>query len=444
MSLDSSPEHLFGFNDEQFSDRVLVLVEGDEVVTPESSRVYVSGMLLCARSEYFRKLLGNGFAESKTKEIELRLESGEKDVVMDLLKFVYSMMCNLKFQIDVLKEISTDMIVRMTMVADRFLFPDVVEACVSIILARDLTVGNCSRLCKLLETRKRSEIDIKISSVTDKVFELHETNLDDPAITGLDHELFRRMISSDTLTLFSENSIWSAIVCWAKRNEPADLDLIQLIECARFYRMDVSYLMNFVASSSYWRPTAKLTKLLAVSLARKSMEKSVIEETKIRKGRNRQGKQIKNIVVEFDADPSEVKKSEFVAPTTWIAGVPFKVYVSDHSDRGSVSVGIRVAKSAGKLLCVKEFAFNGSYKIIVNNGKRIDAGKAVCFSSSKTCSWYSPYSVSADQKSVQGSVTGFDIFPGAKNSARRASPVGYDFTGAFGGGQNAYINHFNM
>eukprot|EP01083_Nonionella_stella_P076950 209887_1 len=333
MALDSNSEdHLFGFNDAQFSDRVLILVEGDEEISQECDRVHVSSMLLCARSEYFRKLFGKSFAENVSKEVVLKLEKDEKNVVMDILKFVYSMMCNFKLQVDILKDKSTDQIVRLSIVADRYLFPDVVEACMHVLLDRDLSVEQCVGLCKVMNPSNHEKLVAKIATVMDKVFEEHETKLHDPALTDLNYEIFRIMISSDTLNLYSENSVWAAVVCWSKKNKPSDDVLISILECVRLEHMDVGYLMNFVSPSPHWRHIGALSKLLGMSLARREISDEFLMEYDQPKRRNRSVKNVSTIKIEFDVNFAQVRERGFRGPKFWVSGVPFIagfVYVPD-------------------------------------------------------------------------------------------------------------------
>eukprot|EP01083_Nonionella_stella_P153467 493108_1 len=117
----SSKDNMFGFDDPELSDKVLVLIEG-EGDDQQTTKVHVTRLALCFRSEYFRNLFGQKFAEAKCDEVVLKLEDGETEPMMDLLKFIYSMMCNLSLQSDTLKEKSTMEVVQILMLADRYMF----------------------------------------------------------------------------------------------------------------------------------------------------------------------------------------------------------------------------------------------------------------------------------------------------------------------------------
>eukprot|EP01083_Nonionella_stella_P076948 209883_1 len=416
MSLESTSEHLFGFNDAQFSDRVLVLVEEDEQNPQESDRVHVSSMLLCARSEYFRKLFGKSFAENASKEVELLLASGEKDVVLDILKFVYSMMCNSKLQSEFLKDKSTDHIVRLSVVADRYMFPDAVEAGIHLLMNRDLSVAQCGVLCKVMETLSYQNLKAKIVTVMDKVFEDYESKLDDPALTDLGSELFRIMISSDTLNIYSENSIWAAIVCWSKKNKPSDEVLISLLECVRLEYIDVGYLMNFVAPSPYWRYSGALPKLLGMALARGELSDKFMAEYYDRpKRRNRSVKNSSSIMIKWEVKLEEVRdmaKGECAGgPVSWVSGMPFRAVAKIVQDDSSETFRLGLETSCDTSLHVEDFIVGVNINMFIKgNTRAIIPWTSPCFSR-RSLRWFSgrKYKASPNELSVSVRIWNFDF-----------------------------------
>eukprot|EP01083_Nonionella_stella_P053941 142539_1 len=350
MSLDSSSDHLFGFNDPTFSNQVLLLVEhNDELESLPSTRVHVSKMLLSARSEYFRSLFGKPFAEKDCEEIEIKLELGETDFMMDLLRFVYSMMCNEELQSTLIGSKSTEEVVRIIVLADRFLFKDAIRACIGTIDNRELSVENCRDLCGILMNPLHELLKKKVCLTMDTTFEKYETNLDDPAITGLPFELFRCMISSDSAKLYSENSVWAAILRWIIKNEPSEEQHVQLLECLRFDHMDEGYIHNFVMPSTYWRHAPDLCTKLCDALRRNNATGGMLESFAKPPNENRGTKDSKEIEIKFDVSSEQLKdmsRDRWVSDrVVWICGIPVRgvVMISDsQKDRSSVHIGPQI------------------------------------------------------------------------------------------------------
>eukprot|EP01083_Nonionella_stella_P145444 455796_1 len=310
MSLDSSTEHVFGLDNPDFSDRVLVLAErGDG--SGLKTNVHVSRMLLSARSQYFRSLFGKPFAEKDSEEIEISLEEGDTDFMMDLLRFVYSMMCNEKLQSAQILKKSTDELVRIIILADRFLFTDVICECIEVICSRSLSVGNCRDLCGIMENRKHDTLKQKISSTMEGIFEMYETKIDHPLITGLSFELFRCTISSDRAKLYSENSVWAAILHWIRKNKPSEEQHLQLLECLRLDHMDSGYILSFVLPSSIWRHTPGLAAKVCLALRRQAVTITVKKQCfEYPSKQNRSEKDATTIKIKFKSSAKDLSGRE--------------------------------------------------------------------------------------------------------------------------------------
>ena len=84
-------------------------------------------MLLSVRSKYFKKLFGETFSESSTNEVEIRLGKNETVTFRILIQFVYSMMCNSEMQSSFLEDKSIDELVKISVLADRFLFLGIIS-----------------------------------------------------------------------------------------------------------------------------------------------------------------------------------------------------------------------------------------------------------------------------------------------------------------------------
>eukprot|EP01083_Nonionella_stella_P287436 978389_1 len=320
----SSKDNMFGFDDPELSDKVLVLIEG-EGDDQQTTKVHVTRLALCFRSEYFRNLFGQKFAEAKCDEVVLKLEDGETEPMMDLLKFIYSMMCNLSLQSDTLKEKSTMEVVQILMLADRYMFEDAIKACITIIDSRELSLDDCHKLSLLAGLRNHEALVKKISSKLDGLFETFEDNLDNPVCMKLPFELFRCMLSSDSVKLYSENSIWAGIVRWVEVNKPSEEKHVQLLECLRLDHMDIWYLVNFVVCSKYWLPSKALSTRLCLSLARTSVSPGIISELGPNSKPSRAFRNIGEIAMSIDITVDDDYNSPKLSKDpTWIAGIPFK------------------------------------------------------------------------------------------------------------------------
>eukprot|EP01083_Nonionella_stella_P042176 114081_1 len=407
--MEVSPEYKFGFNNPDLSDRVLVLVEGNNDLD-KGERVHVSRMLLFARSEYFRSMFGKSFAEKNSAEIELRLEPGETPFMMDLLQFVYSMMCNKQLQSKTIAEKSTDEVVRIFGLADRFLFSDACVACIDAIIDRELSLKNCEDLCAMVGNPNSKRLDVKIYSTLDKTFEEYETKLNDPAITGLTFGVFRCMLSSDTAKLYSENSVWAAIVCWVKANKPPEDQHIELLKLLRLDHMDVSYLINFVMPSSHWKSTPDLVGRLGLAMRRGLGGLEASRVLPLPEMKNRRSKDTKDIVIEFDVSSAWLKdpiKRDSYSPLKWINGIPFKARVFKRPGDVELLIGPHLSCELLDIDC-KNMSIRLKFQTTVNGNPCPTTNS--CFGPKSNCI-ASSIKVLPEMDRVSGQVKGCTLSP---------------------------------
>eukprot|EP01083_Nonionella_stella_P295716 1004946_1 len=395
--------NLFGFDNPELSDRILILLEGtgsDE----GSTRIHISRWPLEVRSEYFRSLFGKSFAENGETEFVIHLEAGETSAMMDLLRLNYSMMCNLELSSDSIKLKSIDELIRMLILSDRFLFGDAARLCASVIVdGKDLSIEHCCKLRGLIDLPKYKNVRLAVISKLETIFEACETNLSNSAILDFPFDLFHLVISSDSLKLYEESSIWAAVVLWIAKNTPTEEHHLSLLKCLRLEHFDVEYLFNLVVGSSYWRHSVYLDKRLASALARSSIDAHILTTAGFDVRKNRSSKDTSSIRIEFDFSVEnrsagmDLWKSK---RRVWFGGVPVLLDVKTFKqDANKVALRVMLDLPIFKVK-IKKLALRCNWDMMVNGVNLSDDTNYSIYS--QFGSYRDEYEILGDRKRVAG------------------------------------------
>eukprot|EP01083_Nonionella_stella_P295531 1004408_1 len=151
---------MFGFDDSEFSDRTLCIVEPDgrprkrtrssENSKPEGKIVHVSKFVLCSQSEYFKNLLGKRFAESKETVVEVCVGKDETNAMLKLLLCFYDRLSPDNKDKLSLEDCSTDELISIIRLADMVQAPASVLITVAKALSdKELCIESCERMIRL-------------------------------------------------------------------------------------------------------------------------------------------------------------------------------------------------------------------------------------------------------------------------------------------------------
>eukprot|EP01083_Nonionella_stella_P122134 367280_1 len=278
-------EDVFGFDDPEFSDRVLRIVEpGARPVKrtrrrtyPDSSGrlVHVNKWILCSQSDYFKNLFGKKFAESKSNEIEICVGKDETDAFIKLIHWFYFRAGpnDKKYSFE---KSSFEELIKIIRLTDMFGAPDVILQDVYDELSkRVLSVKTCETLLELPDHITASDnFKALQNGAISKSLEYHSFLV---MSYYMGFRKFRAsslglLLQLDKLYLDSEEQIWCYLMQWLDYMERErgtifpDETVDSLLKCVRFEHMDKNYMIQIVAQWPFWFKTVQRKELLVAAL----------------------------------------------------------------------------------------------------------------------------------------------------------------------------------
>eukprot|EP01083_Nonionella_stella_P076499 208479_1 len=215
---------VFGFNDPEFSDRVLRIIEPDDRPAKRTRQsthsnsggrlIHVSKWILCSQSEYFKNLLGKNFAESKSKEVEICVGKDETDAFIKLLHSFYFRALpdkNKKFSFE---ESSIEELIKIVRLSDMFGAPEIVlEDIFEEISKRDLGLDICETLLDFPEhiTSTDNFKSLKMGAISDSLKDAFTENYRFDYFTA---KQLKILLLRDDLRVDSEEQVWCLFIEW--------------------------------------------------------------------------------------------------------------------------------------------------------------------------------------------------------------------------------------
>lgn len=224
----------FGFNDADFSDRVLRLeiiqalasnnnpgVEKDDFSDHDTGLIVktlnICSLILAAKSSFFYKLLKNGMRESQNKDdvVILRINASEEAAFMDMLRFVYGKPLNATSRAELLD---------LLMAADKFEVTTCIRHCIDLLLELPMSLEWALLYLELPSSAFVGEVVLQPLLAAAKQYIAshfrHLTNSCQEAALALPLSAVKVVLASDGLKVDSEESVLSFIVNWGRRHYP--------------------------------------------------------------------------------------------------------------------------------------------------------------------------------------------------------------------------------
>eukprot|EP01083_Nonionella_stella_P122135 367283_1 len=275
---------VFGFDDPEFSDRTLRVVEPGDRPAKRTRRtnycsaggrlVHVNKLILSSQSKYFRNLLGKKFAESKSKEVEICVGEGETDAFVVLIHSFYFRVIpneNTKFSFEAS---SLEELIKIIRLTDMFDAPVIVlQDVYKEISKRKLSLEVCEALLDLPDHITSSDHFKSLQNESISNFILHDF-YDCYKFDKYSAKLLEILLEHDELVVGSEDSIWPLFVHWLFyrkeckcENVPAKtVDL--LLKCIRFEHIRKYYMIQIVALWPCWFENLQRRELLVAALCK--------------------------------------------------------------------------------------------------------------------------------------------------------------------------------
>ncbi|KAK1264986.1 BTB/POZ domain-containing protein POB1 [Acorus gramineus] len=235
----------------------------DEYESKRSLRVkqiYISSLVLAAKSEFFLKLFSNGMKESQPNcMVKIRIYDSEEDAFMEILNFMYGM-----------KLMSTTMkcsytLFTVMMLADKFEIISCVEQCVQLLVDLPMTREFALLYFDIPMRREHhpliNEATRFLASSYMDLTKPHDEIYDMPTM------VMEAILSSDKVRVSSEGCIYDIVLKWARKQYP------RLEDRRAFLGSCITRLVRF----PYLR-FAKLREVLACEDLDHDFAKDVVDE----------------------------------------------------------------------------------------------------------------------------------------------------------------------
>lgn len=264
----------FGFNNPQFSDRVLHITReksssGSDAggtakpheVAPLLLSMHVNSLTLAANSEVLRRKLEEWTCDGETRELRLEAKPGEEFYLEKLIRFCYSRQVTLTEEKSVL---------RLMQLADRYLMPECVECCAAALTPMEevLSLQSAYRYLRLPAGLHNHE---PFSQLVQRATSRVQAEFDDLDAVWMNESLqasflklplaaLLTVLTSPHLKSITENTVFVAVSHWihiaATKQKIAQCledTAKKLAQCIRFPMLSNDFL-HFVASEAGWLP----------------------------------------------------------------------------------------------------------------------------------------------------------------------------------------------
>lgn len=222
------------FNNEKLSDCKLIIDDG---TTKEE--LHVSKLILSSYSKYFETIFLNGMRETFQYAITVVVEPDCIPLFIDMIGVTYGLELRT----------STDDILKLIVMADKYGFDDVIVKCCDVIAKEDIIIENLNSLLSLPDhIKKYTSIDVliqrKLQFISNKYVKLHKIVLD-PEFLLVPVEVLMMIIKSKT-PIDSENTLFFAIVTWMFKDAARQQHAMELIKLVDFNRLSIYFLLDAV------------------------------------------------------------------------------------------------------------------------------------------------------------------------------------------------------
>ncbi|KAL9952455.1 hypothetical protein ACROYT_G039715 [Oculina patagonica] len=213
---------------EHCCDVILEVGSGDDQARFKAHRI-----VLCAASPFFFNAFNSDMKEKK--EGVIRLEQITKDVMEEVLKYLYT------GRVDISEANACDLMAA----ADYFLLPTLKDLCGKVI-AQALSFSSCITAYYLAERYRCEDLQKKakdfilanfvVVAETEEFFNLSSTQVEE-------------WISSDEIVVEGEEEVFNVLIKWIARNESRNQSVSDLLRHIRFIYITRDFLFNVVLSN---------------------------------------------------------------------------------------------------------------------------------------------------------------------------------------------------
>ena len=209
-------------------------------------QIHVHSFWLSIQSPYFRSLFySSGMKENQDKVVHIKVPVSEENAHLILLEAVY--------RADVLNDKTVDELLAVLELANKYNLKFVFKKCKYVLQENATTFQICTRIMHVIKVKHNmddvEDLAATLQLVLADEFSPLDVNWQSEKFTNLSEPSLKYLLSSNELSVVSENTVFHALMYWMEENgvDPADLvEANDLLAVVRFELVTIDYLYNVI------------------------------------------------------------------------------------------------------------------------------------------------------------------------------------------------------
>ena len=210
-------------------------------------QIHVHGFWLSIQSPYFRSLFySSGMKENKSEVVHVKVSESEENAHLILLEAAY--------RADVLNDKTVDELLAVLELANKYSLKFVFKKCKYVLQTNATTFEISTRIMHVIKEKHNmddvEDLAATLQSILAEEFSPLDVNWQSEKFTSLSEPSLKYLLSSDELSVVSENTVFHALMYWMEVNgvDPADLteEGNDLLAVVRFQLVTIDYLYNVI------------------------------------------------------------------------------------------------------------------------------------------------------------------------------------------------------
>ena len=210
-------------------------------------QIHVHSFWLSIQSPYFRSLFySSGMKENQNKVIHIKVPESEENAHLILLEAVY--------RADVLNDKTVDELLAVLELTNKYNLKFVFKKCKYVLQKNATTFEASTRIMHVIKVKHNmddvEDLAATLQLVLAQEFSPLDLSWEDEEFTSLSKPSLKYLLSSDELSVVSENTVFHALMYWMEENgvDPAELveEANDLLAVVRFKLVTIDYLYNVI------------------------------------------------------------------------------------------------------------------------------------------------------------------------------------------------------
>jgi len=350
----------FAFNNPKFSDRILEVIEDDSEV---AETIHISSLLLAAQSSFFQSMFSIGMRESTERNNKIVVGKGNAKYFVDMIRFLHG---------GELKTKKEEML-NLVLMADKYSVPMMVEETLKRARSASLDLPKCNQYLELLDTLSASTgpyLGLKKDCEEYLLAQFSDFNAqwNSKKFLTLSAQSLAVLLNSDKLRVYSENTVFQAVVRWLLADETRRDYLERLLPLLRYPLMSFNFLRDVVKTSplglnrelyqeavDYHACMSERRKLLLLTSPTDVVQRMTPREACL---------EAKTVVFDWLVHPANTTESIY-SDDFWAHGYCMYLQHSLHTDKSTYGVYLRL--NVEETAVSSPYFFKMNYKIRTKN-----------------------------------------------------------------------------